>query len=38
MREQDDISLILGVPKFRDKGEMAGRIDDFFSWLAEMLK
>jgi hypothetical protein len=38
MREQDEISLILGVPKFKDTREMARRIDDFFAWLAEMLK
>jgi hypothetical protein len=38
MREQDEVSLILGVPKFKDTGEMARRIDDFFAWLGEMLK
>jgi hypothetical protein len=38
MREQDEVSLILGVPKFKDTGEMARRIDDFFAWLAEILK
>jgi hypothetical protein len=38
MREEDDVSSILGVPKFKDKGEMGCRIDDFFTWLAETLK
>jgi hypothetical protein len=38
LREEDDVSLILGIPKFRDKKEMAGRIDAFFAWLDEILK
>lgn len=38
LREEDDVSLILGIPKFRDKKEMAGRIDAFFTWLNDILK
>jgi hypothetical protein len=38
LREEDDVSLILGIPKFKDKRDMAGRIDDFFIWLGEILK
>lgn len=38
LREEDDVSLILGIPKFKDKREMAGRIDTFFVWLNEILK
>jgi hypothetical protein len=30
-REEEDVSLILGVPKFRDTKEMAARIDEFFT-------
>lgn len=37
LREEDDVSTILGIPKLKDKKEMAGRIDDFFSWLSETL-
>jgi hypothetical protein len=37
LREEDDVSSILGVPKLKDKKEMAGRIDDFFIWLSEIL-
>ena len=38
LREEGDVSSILGVSKFKDKKEMAGRIDDFFTWLNEILK
>ena len=38
LREEGDVSSILGVSKFRDKIEMAGRIDGFFNWLNEVLK
>jgi hypothetical protein len=37
-REENDVSSILGVPKFINKREMADKIDDFFTWLAEILK
>jgi len=37
-REEEDVSLILGIPKFKDAKEMAAKIDEFFSWLNEMLK
>ncbi len=38
LREEDDVSSILGIPKLKDKKEMAGRIDDFFAWLDEIIK
>jgi hypothetical protein len=38
LREEDDVSSILGIAKFKDKRDMAGRIDDFFGWLNEVLK
>jgi len=38
LREQDDVSSILGVSKFKDEREMANRIDGSFSWLNEVLK
>jgi len=38
LREEDDVSSILGFPKLKDKKEMADRIDDFFVWLGEILK
>lgn len=38
LREESDVSSILGVLKFKDKKEMAGRIDDFFKWLSDLLK
>lgn len=37
-REEDDVSVILGVPKFKDAREMKTKIDDFFSWLNSELK
>lgn len=37
-REEEDVSLILGIPKFKDTKEMAAKIDEFFSWVNEMLK
>ena len=38
LREESDVSSILGMSKFKDKREMAGRIDAFFTWLNEVLK
>jgi len=32
------VSLILGIPKFKDIKEMAAKVDEFFSWVNEMLK
>jgi hypothetical protein len=37
-REEEDVSLILGIPKFKDTKEMAAKIDEFFSWFNEILK
>lgn len=37
-REEEDVSLILGIPKFKDIKEMAAKIDEFFSWVNEILK
>jgi len=37
-REEEDVSLILGIPKFKDIKEMAAKVDEFFSWVNEMLK
>jgi hypothetical protein len=38
LREQDDVSSILGVPKVKDGRELGTRIDSFFTWLDEILK
>ncbi len=37
-REEEDVSLILGIPKFKERKEMEARIDEFFLWVNEMLK
>lgn len=37
-REENDVSVILGVPKFKDGREMKTKIYDFFSWLNSELK
>jgi len=37
-REEGDVSLILGIPKFRDRKDMETKIDEFFVWINEMLK
>jgi hypothetical protein len=37
-REEEDVSLILGVPKFKDGKEMAAKIDEFFSWVNEVIR
>lgn len=37
-REEEDVSLILRIPKFKDIKEMAAKIDEFFSWVNEILK
>jgi hypothetical protein len=36
-REERDVSLILGMPKFKDRKDMEARIDEFFVWVREML-
>jgi hypothetical protein len=37
-REEEDVSLILGIPKFKDTKEMATKIDEFFSWVNEVIR
>lgn len=37
-REAEDVSLILGIPKFKDRKEMETKIDDFFAWAGEIIK
>jgi hypothetical protein len=37
-REAEDVSLILGIPKFKDRKEMETKIDEFFAWADEILK
>jgi hypothetical protein len=37
-REEDDVSAILGIPKFKGRKEMKAKIYDFFSWLNSELK
>ena len=37
-REEEDVSLILGIPKFKNIKEMAAKIDEFFTWLNEVLE
>jgi len=38
LREEADVSTILGIPKFKDTKEMAAKIDEFFAWVNEVLK
>ncbi len=37
-REEDDVSMILGIPKFKGRKEMQTKIDEFFVWINEILK
>jgi hypothetical protein len=37
-REEEDVSLILGVPKFKDGKEMEAKIDEFFTWVNEVIR
>jgi len=37
-REEEDVSLILGIPKFKDIKEMSAKIDEFLSWVKKMLR
>jgi hypothetical protein len=36
--EEQGVSTILGIPKFKDPREMAAKIDDFFTWVDDVLK
>jgi hypothetical protein len=38
LREEEEVSLILGIPKFKDRKEMETRIDEFFAWVNEITK
>jgi len=38
LREEEDVSLILGIPKFKDRKEMETKIDELFVWIDEMLR
>jgi hypothetical protein len=37
-REEENVSMILGIPKFKNTKEMGIKIDEFFGWASEMLK
>jgi hypothetical protein len=37
-REEENVSMILGVHKFKDIKEMETRINEFFDWTSEMVK
>jgi len=37
-REEDDVSMILGIKKFKDRKEIETKIDEFFAWVGEILK
>ena len=37
-REEEDVSLILGIPKFKNRKEMERKIDEFFVWASETFK
>ena len=37
-REEENVSMILGIHKFKNTKEMETRIDEFFDWASEMLK
>jgi hypothetical protein len=37
-REEEDVSMILGIPKFKNRKEMERKIDEFFVWASETFK
>jgi hypothetical protein len=37
-RDEENVSMILGIHKFKDAKELETRIDEFFDWAGEMLK
>jgi hypothetical protein len=37
-REEEDVSLILGIPKFKNRKELERKIDEFFVWASETFK
>ena len=37
-REEEDVSLILGIPKFKNRKEMERKIDEFFVWASEIFR
>ena len=38
LREEEDVSLILGIPKFKNRKEMERKINEFFVWASETFK
>jgi hypothetical protein len=37
-REEENVSMILGIHKFKNTKEIETKIDEFFDWASEMLK
>src|SRR4030067_789195 len=37
-REEEEVSLILGIPKFINRKEMERKIDEFFVWASEIFR
>jgi hypothetical protein len=37
-REEENVSMILGIHKFKNTKEMETKIDEFFGWASETLK
>ncbi len=37
-REEQDLSMILGIQKLKDPREMAAKIDEFFTWVMTCLR
>ncbi|HCS49887.1 MAG TPA: hypothetical protein DIW61_17240 [Candidatus Aminicenantes bacterium] len=37
-REEEEVSLILGIPKFKNRKEMERKIDEFFVWASEIFR
>jgi len=35
---EEDVSRILGIPKFKNRKEMERKIDEFFVWASETFK
>jgi hypothetical protein len=38
LREEEDVSMILGIPKFKNGKEVERKIDEFFVWASETFK
>jgi len=37
-REEQDVSRILGIPKFKNRKDIETKVDDLFLWLDGVLK